>query len=333
MGNLKETKNNIYLTGVLVDHNLKAETVSFTNRDTQQVVNREQIKGSIIVRTKDGSEIDIDYMAKRYKDDGTESQMYTTLSNLATTLKTIKTDRELADVVRIGSGKFGIQDYISKKDGRLVSFNNKKANFLNILSQTEIEAAEQEGKFEIEGVVASIENEMKRENGIDVPTGGKEVVINIIGYQGMIIPVKVIVPTELVPGFMSSGYSQGVVATLFGEIVNTVEIKEETVNVGFGMPQKKISKIPTRKLVVTGGSIPTSMVAAEIDINEYNQALGQRQIKLDSLKNKPNNTQGFPTPTQHGFGSQQQSNTQTPNVGMGFVPPATQTENPFAKQQ
>jgi hypothetical protein len=302
----KETLNNIILAGVLVDKNIEAK--EGTDKKTGSSYN--YISGEVIIRTKDGSEIPVDVYSKELTKSGTANSIYKGLTTVMEEYKSLKTDPEDPDYIKIGGANFSVNDYKSKKDGTIKTFNGVSAKFLNRLTDKELEITAQESKFEVEGVISEIKDITNKDG---VPTGDKSITLNVLGYEGNITPVTMTLPQPLVAPFTGMGYMEGCVATLWGKIINTREEKEIVEQAGFGVSNTKIVTTTVKRNEITGGKPPVALAEIGYTDEDYNQAKAKRKLKIDGLLN----------------GQSTNGQTQAPTNPFGTAP-TTPVANPFA---
>lgn len=304
---MNSTINKVEVTGILVSKGLekKVVTQNVNNVPTQ----KEIISGNIVLRTKDGSEIEVEYYTARLNKQGNENKLYKGLETVITEYKSLENSTDgTSDIIRIGGAELKVNDY-KGQDGELKSFAKVKANFANRLSLQDIELTPQVATFEAEGLIAKIKDEMIKEE----ITGNLIIEMEIFGYEGTIIPVKLFVPQSIVEGFRSSGYYDGCVAKLSGNIINTKANETVTEQVAFGTPITKTITKTIKRFEVTGGNQPKTIYDLKITEEEYNQAKSKRNLKLDEIKNKvatQTNTNAFsqtptvtPTSTPSPFGN------------------------------
>ena len=149
------------------------------------------------------------------------------------------------------------------------------------------------------------------------PTGDKRVIINTLGYEGTIVPVKLELPQALVQPFLSMGYYEGVVTTLWGKVINTRKEEVVTEQAGFGESNTKIVTTIVSKNEITGGKPPYTLNEIGYTQEDYEQAKAKRKMKLDSiLSNATNNN----------------STNSTTNESNPFANQQGATYNPFAQQ-
>lgn len=279
----KETLNVVNVAGVLVDKEI--ELKEGTDKQTGNPYNA--ISGELVIRTNDGSEIEISLFSKELTKKGTPNSIYKGLVTVMEEYKTLKTNPEEADYIKIGGSDFSVNDYKSKQDGTIKTYNNINAKFFNRLSQKDLEITPLEAKFEVEGVIDSIKDITKKDG---TPTGDKIIVLNILGYEGTITPVSLTLPQALVTPFATMGYFEGSVATLWGKIINTKEEKKIVEQAGFGVANEKTVTSTVKRYEITGGKPPVTLNEIGYTQEDYDQAKAKRKVKLDGLL--AGNTQG-----------------------------------------
>ena len=279
---LKETTNNVFMVGQLVKKDFVIKDVDVKDKDGNVIGKEKAISGDLIIRTLDGSESEVSYYSKKMKKDGGENSVYKGLETIMNDYKTLEQFPESADIVKIGAGQFNVQDY-KGKDGELKTYSGIKANFANRLTQQEIDTTPMESKFEVEGVVAKIEAEVYKNE----PTGNVKVTLNILGYNGTIIPVALTVPKLIADGFMGSGFFEGGYAKFAGKIVNTKETVEKVEKMAFGADNVRVVTTTVSRKEIMGGNPLGTPAEHDIDGTEYEQAIAKRKLKLDKIKNDP----------------------------------------------
>ena len=302
---MEQTINNVNITGVLVKNGLE-------KKEGQK---GEFIGGSLILRTDDKSEHEIRYIANKYKKDkegnvtDEESGLYKGLETVIDEYKSLENNPEDPDVIKIGLGNFDVQDYMGKQDGLLKTFTNVSARFANRISGEDLETNPKVATFEVEGIITNIVDELKKE----IATGNKEIHLDIIGYKGKIIPIKLIVPAKIAPAFMAAGFFPTGAGKFSGKIINTKTVETKTEHQAFGEDIVKQVTTTLRLYEVTGGT-PKTMEDIKISNEEYETAKSKRRLKLQELKNKAGNQQ-------NGF---------TPNPAVQ-APASMTANNPFAQ--
>ena len=312
---IKESLNKIYVVGDLVKNGLTLANEGEEN---------ECVRGSLILRTEDKSEIEINYFANKYKKkDGnftneTNSQ-FDTLVNVMESYVDMSNASEGEEVttVKIGAGSIRANDYINK-DGILVSGNRYNASFANKLDTKDLELNPKNAKFEVSGVIENIEQELKNGN----LTGNNIISLNIIGYNGSIIPVKLTIPQDLVQPFSSAGFFVGSVGRFNGNIVNATETYMEQQSFGDPVPRTRTK----RMLEIRGGS-PLTLDGLGITNEQYEMCKNKRQAHLNEIRTKAQGGQQNGS-TQNAFGQPPVQNANNP-----FGQAQVNTNNPFGGQQ
>lgn len=280
---LKETMNNVFIAGVLVKKDLALKEVDKKDQDGNVIGKEQAISGDLIVRTSDGSEIEVSYFSKKMKKDGSgDNLIFKGLETVMNEYKTLEQFPNEADNIKIGSGQFTVQDY-KGKDGEVKTYSGVKGNFANRIEAKDIEKTPLESKFEITGIITKIEDESFKGE----LSGNKKVTMNVIGYQGAIIPVVTIVPKAIAEPFMSIGFFEGGFAKLIGKLVNTKETVEIVEKMAFGADNVRLVTNTISRKEVIGGNPMGTPPEHEVDETEYNQALAKRKLKLDKIKNEP----------------------------------------------
>lgn len=277
---LKETTNNVFIVGQLVKKEFEIKDVDVKDKDGNVVGKEKAISGSLILRTSDGSEDEVSYYSKKMKKDGSgENSLFKGMETIMNEYKTLEQFPNEADIVKIGSGQFNVQDY-KGKDGEVKTYSGIKANFANRVEQKDLETTPLESKFELEGIIHKMGEEMKKNEG----TGNLKITLNVIGYEGTIIPVDLIVPKQIVKGFMSAGFFEGGFAKLVGKIINTKETIETVEKMAFGADNVRVVTTTISRKEVTGGN--PLVMSVDFNQTEYEQAIAKRKLKLDKIKNE-----------------------------------------------
>lgn len=284
---MEQSTNKINITGVLVKKGLEIRNVGEDN---------ECISGSLVLRTDDGSEHEVNYYANKYKKDENGnitneiSKMYTGYETIIAEYTSLEDDKENADVIKIGMGEYSANDFKSPKDGSVVSTNKIRAKFANRLTDQEKEVTPKVATFELSGIVTKMQPEMIK----DQPTGNGLVMLDVIGYGGTIIPVKLTIPSDLVTPFGNAGFYETGVGKFTGNLVNTKTVETIVEKQAFG-DDKVEEKTVTKKLnEVRGGSPLGTLDVLKITQEEYATAQSKRRLKLDEIKNGVNKSkEGF----------------------------------------
>lgn len=310
---MKESLNIVNITGVLVDNTLEVKNMGEEN---------EAIAGELILRTLDGSEHSINYYANKYKKDENkkftteESKMYKSYETIMNEYISLKDcgEGEHADIIKIGIGNFTANDF-KNKDGNIISNNKLSAKFANRLSEKEIETNPQTAKFEVSGIITKLSQETIK----DVPTGNGIVMLDIIGYNGNLVPVKLVVPKDIVDAFSSAGFYEGQYSKFAGNIINTVSNETIVEKQAFGEDIVHEVNKTIKRYEITGGSPIGNLDELDMTDNDYETCKSKRRLKLEEIKNSNKSSN-----SQEGF--KEVNNNSNPFGGN-----ATQSSNPFGK--
>lgn len=316
---MEQTINNNNITGVLVKNGLEVRNMGEAN---------ECISGSLVLRTEDGSEHEVNYYANKYKKDDKGNftnecgKMYTAYETIMSDYISLENDKENADVIRVGKCEFSANDFKSPKDGNVVSTTKLRATFANRLNEQEKELNSKVATFEVSGVITKMEAEMYKNE----PTGKGVVMLDVIGYSGTIIPVKLTIPEHLTDAFSKAGFYEGGTGKFNGHIINTKVVDTIVEKQTFGDDLVKEITITKKLNEVCGGSPLSGFEALKITPDEYATAQSKRRLKLDEIKNgtdKSKNNTTTDTSQANPFAQQPQNNNN---------PFSAPNSNPFAKQ-
>lgn len=305
---VKETTNKIFITGALVKNGLEVINEGEEN---------EAIRGSLTLRTADGSEHDVQYYANRYKKSNgsftneLNPQFDTLLASKEDFIDMSNEYGEPATVVKIGGGSFRANDYMSKNTGALVSTFRINASFTNKLEGKDLELNPQNARFEVSGIITKIEPEMKNGN----PTGNQLLSLDTIGYGGAITPLTLTIPSDLVQPFSGAGFIVNMGAKFNGNLVNSQKKEEIVEQQSFGDPVVKTVTTYNRMLEIRGGS-PLTLDGLGITNEQYEMCKNKRQAHLNEIRTKAQGGQQNGA-TQNAFGQ----------------PPVQNVNNPFGQAQ
>jgi hypothetical protein len=309
---MEQTTNKVNIVGILVKNGLEKRNVGEEN---------EGISGDLVLRTSDGSEHEINYFTNKYKKDENKnftndiSKMYTGYETIIEEYQSLE-NSETPDIISVGFGEFSANDFVSQKDGSIVSTSKIRGKFANRLTAQEIEITPQVATFEVSGIITKLcEETYKNES-----TGNGTVMLDIIGYGGTIIPVRFTIPEELVTPFGSVGFYQDGTAKLSGKIINTKVSETITEKQAFGADLVKTVTVTKKRNEICGGSPLGTIYDLKITDDEYSASKAKRRLHLDEVKNKKNN--------------QGQSNTETTTqTAFTNQPPVNNPfANPFVKK-
>ena len=317
---MKELKNLVTVTGKLVKNNIE-------EFKTKKGV--DAIGGSLVLRTADNSEHEINFYANKYKKNENkeftteESYFYKQYMDAKNNLKDIEhcSEGESPDIVSITDGTFTDNDF--KINGKVVSSNKINAKFINKIEPKDYESTVLEAKFEVEGIVEKITDEIVK----DVPTGNLVVVLDAIGQTAdgfgkdavytadKLIPVKMIVDKSMATAFRQAGYYEGAFTKFVGTIINSVEIVKQVEKAAFGTDIEKEVRSYIRKNEIKSGTAVSTIFEHELTQEVVDALKAKRKAKLAEVKS------GNATSSETAEGFEKNTSTPAPQT----------TYNPFAQ--
>lgn len=318
---MKEFINKITITGTLV----KNELEEFTTKKGE-----EAIGGDLVLRTTDGSEHQVNFFAFKYKKDengnftSETSYFYNKYVDAKDNLRDIEhtPDGERPDIVSISDGAFTPNDY-KGQDGNVVSTNKISAKFINRVEPKDYESTILEAKFEVEGIIESIKDEVIK----SVPTGNLSIILNAIrqkqkdfkndnSYEAdVLIPIRMTVDKSMASAFRNAGYYDGSYAKFVGVVVNTVEIVETIEKQNFGEDIKRQVKSYVRKNDIKSGSAVSTIFEHDLTQDVVDALIAKRKQTLVEIKNGISGT----------------SDNQATGFAQNTTPAPKTTYNPFAQ--
>jgi hypothetical protein len=269
---LRQADNVVTIEGLLLENRI----------ETKDVNGKAAITGEIDIETAEGSAHTIRVFSYAAKQDGSENGIYKGLLTVMNEYKSVaKVGRDEADKVRITVGNLGVNEYFGQ-DGQLKSFPQLSTNFINRVQANEEYSPKAE--FEVEIIVQSVTDEVVKEE----ETGRAKVKAFLPVYGGKLVPIEFIVADSGAVDYIKDNYTKGATAKIFGDIINHVEVTETEVEVGFGKPQKKVSRKTVREFVITGGTPPYNEDNTKVyNVEVVKKALTEREVYLEQLKNRP----------------------------------------------
>lgn len=287
---MKELKNLVTVTGQLVKNAI----------EEYEYEGVEKIGGSIVLRTSDLSEHEINFTANKFKKDSDgkftseENYFYKEYVNACNNLKDIEhcSEGENPDIISISDASFSANDFKDKSTGKIISTNKLYAKFINKVEAKDYDSTVREAKFEVEGIIESIKDEIVK----DVPTGNLVVTLFAIrqnqkdykdsnSYEvDSFIPIKMIVEKSMVDAFRSAGYYEGGFVKFVGTVVNTVEVTKQIEKASFGPDIEKEVKKVIKRNVIKSGTAASSIFEHELSQEVVDALKAKRKAKLDEIK-------------------------------------------------
>lgn len=290
---MREFINNVKVAGILVKHTLEETTYEKNNNTV------ECIRGEVVIRTADDGEHTVKYFANRYTKDGNESKVYKALQTVINEYRTLEEFPDDPDYVEITSAHFGVNDYMSSNKNEVVSFNTVSANFINRIEKSKLETTPLTATFEVEGVIASITDEIIKNE----PTGNVNVTMNVItqirngnGKSATfevndMFPLKMVVPADLADTFKGI-YSEGGFTKFTGVLINRAETKTVVEKQAFGGDVTKTFTNTVRRIEILTGVNPVDIYSVELTDDICSQLIAKRKAKIDEVKNGTKKSSG-----------------------------------------
>lgn len=305
---MKEFIHVIRITGDLV----KNELSEFKNKK-----GIDAIGGVLTLRTEDGSEHEVNFYSDKYKTDESgnvtseEKYFYKEYKKYMDMLRDLTNckEGERPDVISITDGTFRFNPFKSKKTNKVFESNKINARFINVEDPKDYDSVEKMATFEIEGMVDSIQEEMKN----DVLTGNLIVNINVISqiqrdykkedsYEvSSIFPVKTIVDKSIAGAFREAGYYEGCFSKFVGTIVNMAETDTIVEKQNFGQDiVKKVTRNIRKNELKSASEVLTiydkELTDDIIDALKEKKKQVLEEVKLDKSKTAEGFTADKSTP-------------------------------------
>ncbi|GAA0071706.1 hypothetical protein UT300003_32310 [Clostridium sardiniense] len=317
---IRQTENKLFVLGKLKSKKFETGTDDKTGA---------YVKGQLTVEVdtplgKGETKIEFRQNAKTKK--GADNGLYKSLETISREYKDADTyGEEQCDLIKV-EGEIGDGTYYSVRTGKFVEGIRTKGTFFNRLDTPQDHCC----KAGFEGYISEIKN---------IEGGELEVTIIGIGYEGIAVPIKGIVPQNLAIPF-SNIYRVGCTATLNFAIINEVITEQVQQQVGFGEGLGEIIEKHIRKIIIFGGS-PVNM-ANPITEDTVKKAIAIREAKLEENKERAmtkangggmntgfggaqaSGQTGFGAPANGGFGAPAGNGFGTPansNLNNGFGTP------------
>lgn len=299
---MRELINKVTVTGKVVKNNIE---------EFQTKKGEDAIGGSLILRTADNSEHEIRFFAYKYKKDENknftteESYFYQKYMDAKDNIKDVEhcSEGENPDIVSITDGMFTDNDF-KGNDGNVVSTNTISARFINKVEPKDYDSTVLEAKFEVEGIIEKIEDEIVK----NIPIGNLVVIIDAIGQTAngfgkdavytadKLIPVKMIVDKSMAAAFRQAGYYEGAYTKLVGTVINSVEIVKQVEKAAFGTDIEKEVKSYIRKNEIKSGTAVSTIFEHELTQEIVDALKAKRKAKLAEVKSGNTNAGGNDSP-------------------------------------
>lgn len=285
---IRETENNVRIEGILSEVDLNYG--SFKKKTTGETVN--SIGGTIKVQVNQNVngepvmlEVPIHMFASEYTNKGTKNPAYQNIEKIKNEFTSIAAAGGVqnADAVRITNGRIVMNEF-ANKFGEISSYPRIQASFVNKISQNEMTP---QATFSINFVVGKKTPEVNKEGietgrlkltGVVPQFGGKVDVIDFIATSPKVI--------ESIEQYWNENDTVCAIGCLNFSSRRETVVKE----VDFGEPQKTVRTFSVSELIITGGAATPLEGDAAYDLAEIRDALAERKVRLDKMKEDAANT-------------------------------------------
>lgn len=306
----EKTENKAFIVGILKEKHLE-----FKENKGMQVVT-----GYLILECNTPlglSEVKVRVYQNMYTKQGKPNTLYKGLQTVSQEYKASLEFGENADTIKV-EGRLEDNFYYSTGKNDFIEGVQLNGVFFNRVDAQTPHCC----KVAFEGYIAKVE---PAEMDLNIELIG-------IGNDGVAVPVKCVVPQNLVGAFQGR-YNVGCTATLNIAILNTVKTEMVQEEVGFGEGIGEVITKTTRKLEVFGGGLPIYMGSQGcITEEEVKQGLAIREVAKEKEKDKALNNSadtsmqtGFALPQAQGTMGAQGTGTgmfaQSAGTGTGFQMP------------
>ncbi len=267
---LREAQNVVNVEGILMENRLE-------QRDKD---GKDYIAGDLLVKTAEDNIVAVNFFSFAVKKDGGQNQIYKSLSTVKDNYKSAaKFGPDEADKVKIGGGRIESNEFYAA-NGRLISTFRIRSNFVNRVSGDFNPGID----FQVEAYIQGMVEEIDKEE----PTGRLMVKGVVPMYGGKISLLTFFVEDTGGIKYIQDNYTVGDTVKLAGTINNNIQVIEKTEEMEFGDDIVTTFERVKRELIVTRGSKPYDEKAFEVEA--IKQAMGQREVHLNNLKSKSEQT-------------------------------------------
>lgn len=271
-------KNRVKIEGTLSEINLEYKNYNKNGTDVEAIVGEVKIR----VDLADGKvlEVPVRMFSNKFTKDGKPSGAYSAIQKVKEEFTSIANcpDGGTPDCVRINSAQIDMQEYINDS-GNVITYPSISGSFLSKISPNECRP---QASFDVEAVVANIEDEIDR-NGEE--TGRKKITTAIPGYKGKTIVVPFIAEHEAVKSAVESLWEVNSTVAITGDLNFSSTTEKTYVEMAFGAPKEETRTKSVSEFIITGGSEPFDEEAS-YDISDVQKGLAERKARLEALKEK-----------------------------------------------
>lgn len=275
-----QCKNVVEICGLLKELDIVEGTTSDGRnyvRGSAKIGVDQDINGEVIE-----NEHIVKMFAMRNKLDGSLNVMYDKIVGYREqfTSAAVVDDISQASFVRI-VGRVEENSYYDEKNKIIRNGYQFTTSFLNKKKPSDEEGA----KFEVQGVVAKMREELDREGN---PTDRLLISMVIVGFAGRVDVVEFIA-TGRAKTYIEENWNQGDTVIATGRIISTFRTITWEEEQGFGDPIKRTRTEGRRELLITGGSQGGADESASYDADSIKIALSRRQERFEKMKTEGSN--------------------------------------------
>ena len=285
---IREAENNVRIEGILSEVDLNYG--SFKKETTGETVN--SIGGTIKVQVNQNIngepvmlEVPVHMFASEYTNKGTKNPAYQNIEKIKNELTSIAAAGGVqnADAIRITSGRIVMNEF-ANRFGEISSYPRIQASFVNKISQDEMTP---QATFSINFVVGKKTPEVNKEG---IETGRLKITGVIPQFGGKVDVVDFIATNPKAIESIEQYWNENDTVSAIGRL-NFSSRKETVVKeVDFGEPQETVRTFSVSELIITGGAATPLEGDAAYDPAEIRDALAERKVRLDKMKEDAANT-------------------------------------------
>lgn len=314
---MRECKNEMWITGELVKKNLQIATVhhDIINRDINVV------KGSLILKDGNGSEIEVNVYVPEFNKNGSQSKAYPSILTVMNEYISMIENPQLPDIVRT-KGRFIGSDFKPDGNNEIISIFKISSTFFKRVDR--ISNPELNNNFTITGIIGKIEDKFKENGDFDYTevtlTAINQIEDNNVKHEFIptsIFPIKLVVDNKNDSDGFKGIFYVGSIATFKGRMINkTITINKTEKGAWISSSEPTTFTNTIKRFIITSSTgMPQSINEFGMDDNTLSMLKAKRKEKLDSVMKgeKPNSNTSFKSISNH-------ENTTTSTSSSNFNP-------------
>lgn len=286
---LRQAENRVKVEGILSEVNLETGSYDKNGKSTEYV--RGNIK-VLVNQTINGKAIDneipVQMFANKFTNAGKPNPAYESITKIKNEFVSIAAagGEENADRIRITGADIRMNEYYDN-NGNLVSYPRINASFATKIRKDDCHP---EATFTIVMVIGQQDYQYNQECEIVKNSFGddKYIVTGLVPqYGGRLDKINFVCSNENVINATREYWGIGETVKASGRLnfSSTTEVKQ--IEQGFGEPITQSRTVVVNELVITGGSQVPLEGEYAYDHKEIQEALAERQNRLEAEKNKP----------------------------------------------